>query len=230
MTRLAKLAVPCLSLALLGCPGGGDTPAPSGGEAAPTANPTEAAANPLGGDPASAAQPAQPDPVAAPAGDAHALGQLFAELVSANVRGDTATAAAICRRVYPDGARIRAGLREDAPAAVVAKLEAFYAELRPQDGDDAGWAKLLATPPARTEVKVYEATTEQIAANGAEGVVAAEFHDQAPSVAQRLLRPGLTFHVVEVTEPNKDLGTKFHLFFWDGTDWCMLGPVWRAER
>jgi len=209
MNSVAKLAVPLLALSLLGCPGG-DASTPSGDD---------------GAAPGEAAAPA--------GGDAQALGELFAEVVTANGAGDLAAVAAVCRRVYPDAARIRAGLREDAPAETVAKIEAFYQGLRPADGDDAAWAKLLETTPAgsapRTEVKVYSATTEEIAANARGSVVALEFKE-APSVAARLLRPGLTFHVVEVTGPGEELGTKFYLFFWHEAEWCMLGPVWRAER
>jgi hypothetical protein len=28
-------------------------------------------------------------------------------------------------------------------------------------------------------------------------------------------------------EPGKYAGMTFHLFFWDGADWKMLGPIWR---
>jgi hypothetical protein len=42
------------------------------------------------------------------------------------------------------------------------------------------------------------------------------------------LRPGVTFYEVEFLEPGKDAGMKYHLFYWDGKQWSMLGPVWRA--
>lgn len=45
-----------------------------------------------------------------------------------------------------------------------------------------------------------------------------------------MLKPGLTFYEVEVTEPGKQMGTKFHMFFWDGSAWKMLGPAWRAFK
>jgi len=35
---------------------------------------------------------------------------------------------------------------------------------------------------------------------------------------------------VEISEPGKDKGTKYHLFFWDGASWRMLGPAWRVVK
>ena len=28
--------------------------------------------------------------------------------------------------------------------------------------------------------------------------------------------------------PGKDSGMKYHLIYWDGRQWMMLGPVWRV--
>jgi hypothetical protein len=47
-------------------------------------------------------------------------------------------------------------------------------------------------------------------------------------MAEQILRPGMTFYEVEFLEPGKEYGVKYHLFFWDGKQWTMLGPVWRA--
>jgi hypothetical protein len=38
----------------------------------------------------------------------------------------------------------------------------------------------------------------------------------------------MTFYEVEFLEPGKDLGIKYHLFYWDSRQWTMLGPLWRA--
>jgi hypothetical protein len=45
-----------------------------------------------------------------------------------------------------------------------------------------------------------------------------------------VLRPGLTFYQVEFLEPGKDDGMKYHLFYWDGEQWTMLGPIWRVLK
>lgn len=79
----------------------------------------------------------------------------------------------------------------------------------------------------RDQVQVHGATTEQIAEGAPE---AAEFPGGARDAARSILRPGMTYYEVELTEPGKDAGTKFHLLYWDGAQWRMLGAVWQATR
>ncbi|HZL71116.1 MAG TPA: hypothetical protein VFC86_01550, partial [Planctomycetota bacterium] len=55
-----------------------------------------------------------------------------------------------------------------------------------------------------------------------------EFPGGAKKLAETILRPGVTFYEVEFLEPGKDAGMKFHLFFWDGERWAMLGAAWRV--
>jgi hypothetical protein len=59
-------------------------------------------------------------------------------------------------------------------------------------------------------------------------VVFAKFPGGAVKLAGQILRPGMTFYEVEFLEPGKDSGMKYHLFYWDGKQWTMLGPLWRA--
>ena len=73
-------------------------------------------------------------------------------------------------------------------------------------------------------MRVHGATTDEIALG------APEFPGGAVRLAGSLLRPGCRFYEVEVTEPDSSMGTKFHLFFWDGEAWRMIGPIWRAIR
>jgi hypothetical protein len=40
----------------------------------------------------------------------------------------------------------------------------------------------------------------------------------------------MKFYEVEFVKPGEDMGMKYHLFFWDGARWKMLGPVWRSMR
>jgi hypothetical protein len=42
-----------------------------------------------------------------------------------------------------------------------------------------------------------------------------------------MLRPRMTFYEVELVKPGETAGMVYHLFFWDGAQWTMLGPVWR---
>jgi hypothetical protein len=61
-------------------------------------------------------------------------------------------------------------------------------------------------------------------------VADAEFPGGTVEIAKQILRPGMTFFEIEFLEPGKESGMKYHLFYWDGRQWTMLGPVWRAMR
>lgn len=156
------------------------------------------------------------------------LKKQFSALQSAIRAGNTADAAKMTSALLPDSARLKKALADGVPAPTLAKLEAFYAGL-PKDPAQLG--KLLAVPAERSEVKVHAATTEEIA-QYAKGSTAYNVFPGATKdlAANGTLRPGVTFFEVEALEPGKDAGTKFHLFYHDGTAWTMLGPIWRALK
>jgi hypothetical protein len=159
------------------------------------------------------------------------LQQLFRAIRAARDAGDTATAAALTRGVLPNAARLKKALRDDVPTETVEKILAFYA--RVASPEDEKLAALLATRPERTEVAVHGATTEEIAASAQGSAVLDEFPGGAVRLAEEdggILRAGVTFYEVELLEPGRDRGMKYHLFYWDGERWTMLGPAWRALR
>ena len=81
----------------------------------------------------------------------------------------------------------------------------------------------------QTKIMVHAATTEQLAGKSAAPESLPEFPGGAIQAAKKgMLRPGMTFFEVEYLEPSKDVGIKYHLFFWNGDSWSMLGPVWRS--
>lgn len=153
------------------------------------------------------------------------LTSFHAELQAAIRSGDTKRAAALTRDLLPDRGALQKAVRPDARE----QLDTIANMLEPLaiEPDDRV-ARALAVPKLRTEIRVHAATTEQIA-QYAPGTLA---YDEFPGGAQRLaktaLRPGVTFYEVEITEPGKESGTKFHLFYWDGDQWAMLGPAWRV--
>src|SRR5687767_10246962 len=84
--------------------------------------------------------------------------------------------------------------------------------------------------PEQKQVRVYGATTEELI-KYREGTVAfKEFPAAAKRVAREMLRPGMTFYEVEYRAPGKDAGMKYHLVYWDGRQWSMLGPAWRVLK
>lgn len=165
---------------------------------------------------------------AAPDPGADDLRAALAALQAAIEVGDQAEAAAMTRALLPTGDQIGSALGAGADADIRARIIAFHAGL---PRDDASLAGLLASKPGQTEIGVHAATTEEIAAYAEGSVAYAEFPGGARDLAGAgILKPGLTFYEAEFVEPGEDAGIKYHLFFWNGTSWSMLGPLWRALR
>jgi hypothetical protein len=139
------------------------------------------------------------------------------------VKKDARSAAALLVSLFPNEERVRKALRDDPAPDALQKILDIHKQFR-----------LLATNINELAgmdqkiVKVHGATTEEIARNARDSVVFAEFPGGAIRMAGQILRPGMTFYEVEFLEPGKESGVKYHLFFWDGKQWSMLGPVWRA--
>ena len=159
-------------------------------------------------------------------GTAENLRSLLSELQAAIRAGDTAKAAALTKAVLPDRDRLARGLKDD-PGDALDKAWGVLEKLLPATDEAAAGA--FRTDPARTEVRVSGATAEEIAKYEEGSVAFSEFPGGARQLAEAgILRPGLTFYEVEVLEPGQDSGMKYHLFFFDGSRWTMLGPIWRG--
>lgn len=198
-------------------------------KAAEAAKPAGAAP---GGDPAAPADKPADKPTAGEGAykqenTADNLKGLLQAIGAAAKAGDSASAGGLTRALLLDDAAIKVALRDDAPAELMAGLKEQLAKVPP---DNAMLAKMLVPPPERTEVTAHAATTEQILANAPGTAAANEFPGGARKLAEVALKPGLTFYEVEFTEPGKDSGMKYHLFFWDGKAWKMLGAAWRGLR
>jgi len=154
------------------------------------------------------------------------LKALFDELHRAIGVGDTKRAGTITRSLLPDEIRIRKGLRSDVSPEVVKQIVAWQRSITA--ADEEATARLFSADRENTQVNVHAATTEEIARYEPGSTAFAEFPGGAKRVAQQALRPGMTFYEVELVKPGQPNGMKFHLFFWDGERWAMLGPVWRA--
>lgn len=162
-------------------------------------------------------------------GNANSLKALFEKYHAALMTQDGATAAQIVRDLLPDEPRLQLAIGPGATPEIRAKIKAFHAQL--PKTDDAALAKLLAAKPAQTLVKVHGASTEEIARYAEGSVAFAEFPGAARDLAKAgILKPGVTFFEVEFLEPGAEAGMKFHLFYWDGANWSMLGPVWRSIK
>jgi hypothetical protein len=133
---------------------------------------------------------------------------------------------ALFRSLFPDEARLKKALQDGLPAAAVEKILQMHRSMAAMD--DAAFAKLM--QPAQRVVEVHGATTEELAAYREGSVAYDEFPAAIQQIAKEMLRPGLMFYEVEFLEPGRQQGVKYHLVYWDGQQWSMLGPVWRGVR
>ena len=132
--------------------------------------------------------------------------------------------AALFRSLVPDERRARKALKDGIAPATLQKVLDLHKTLANAGDEDV--SKLARSE--QTVVRVHGATTEDIRKYQEGSVAFRNFPGGAKQAAEHILRPGVTFYEVEFLEPGKTLGIKFHLFYWDGQQWSMLGPVWRA--
>ena len=133
-------------------------------------------------------------------------------------------AAELMQAVMPDEARLKKAFKDNVNPDALKRVVALHKSMPPISEKEMG---RLARPEQKN-VQVHGAKTEEIIAYKDGSVAYKEFPGGAKKVAEQLLRPGMRFYEVEFLEPGKDAGMKYHLFYWDGKSWSMLGPVWRA--
>ena len=126
--------------------------------------------------------------------------------------------------VIPTKDQLKKVLKDDVPDDRISKLADQFKELPPSDEA----AACVFAPDGRTEIRVHASSVEALAAYKEGTPAFAEFPGGAQKLAEKALKPGTTFYEVEVTEPGKESGTKYHMFFWDGAQWRMMGPAWRV--
>lgn len=144
----------------------------------------------------------------------------------AHVDNDPAQAAALFGGTIPNETRLRRALRDNVNEAFVSSVVDFFENMGPLTPE----VIQQAIKSGQSNVMVHAATTEEIAEYQQGSDVWEEFPGGAVDVAKYILRPETTFYEVEFLEPGESAGMKFHLFFWDGEGWAMLGPAWRALR
>lgn len=130
--------------------------------------------------------------------------------------------------LLPDPARVRAGLRIDVDSRRVEAITDLHRRMMPARFD--AIADIFEPDPAATEVRVYSASTEELLSGPKNTAARVVFPKGAKKVARELLRPGVTWHMVEIAKPEQHEGFRYHLIFWDGQSWTMLGPIWNEPR
>jgi hypothetical protein len=152
------------------------------------------------------------------------LKALFTASQTACATKDYARGKAIVSSLIPTRDDLKAALADGAPAGFVDKVIDQFKEFPAEEER----AACVFSPPGRTEILVHASTTEDIAAYKDNSIAYEEFPGGAKKLAETVLRRHAMFYEVEAVEPGHDRGTKFHLFFWDGAQWRMLGPAWRV--
>lgn len=142
-----------------------------------------------------------------------------------HAKKDAKGAAALFKAMVPDQARLKKALKDNAPPDAVKQILEMHKSMTI---DEQSVAKLARAE--QKEVQVHGAKTEDIIAYKQGSVPYKEFPGGAKKVAEAVLRPGMTFYAVELLEPGKDAGMKYHLIYWDGKQWSMVGPAWRALK
>jgi hypothetical protein len=151
------------------------------------------------------------------------LAGLLDAIVKASESGDAKKAGALTRGLIPTEAAYKKAFEDHVPPAVLARMLANVKQLPPDDSALAGLIRR--GDSTQSQINVHGATPEEIQAGATPA--AREFPGDARRHAG-LLRPGVRFYEAEFVAPGEDLGMKYHLFFWDGAGWRMLGPIWRS--
>ena len=138
---------------------------------------------------------------------------------------DFAKGKALTLSLLPGKDQLKKIFKDDVPAD---KLDAVVEQYKDIPPDDQQVACIFYPGQGRTAITVHTSSVEDLVAYKEGTPAFEEFPGGAKKLAESVLKPGQTFYEVEVTEPNENMGTKFHMFFWDGAQWRMLGPAWRA--
>lgn len=156
---------------------------------------------------------------------ADGLKALFEASHAACKAKDVQKGRSIAMGLIPSKDQLKKIFKDDVPAAKLDELAGEYSKTMPNDDK----VICVFAPEGRTEIRVHASSVEDLAAYKEGTPSFEEFPGGAKKLAETVLKPQTMFYEVEVTEPGKESGTKYHMFFWDG-QWRMLGPAWRAFR
>jgi hypothetical protein len=144
---------------------------------------------------------------------------------AAHAKQDMKQATVLYQSLIPDQARLKKALKDSVSAGTVKDILDMHAKY----GVSEDTVRKLARPEQK-EVQVHGSTTEDIISYREGSVAYKEFPGGTKRVAEQLLRPRMTFYEVEYLVPGKESGMKYHLVYWDGKQWTMLGPAWRVLK
>jgi hypothetical protein len=152
----------------------------------------------------------------------------FLELIHQTIytKKDLKLAVVLYRSLIPDQDRIKKALKDNVGPEVIEKIMSMHKGFGvPNEANIGEIARA-----EQTVLEVYGAATEEIALYKEDSVPFYKFPGGTKQVAEQFLRANMMFYEAAFLKPGARSGIKYHLFYWDGKQWTMLGPVWRALR
>jgi hypothetical protein len=140
-------------------------------------------------------------------------------------KGDKTLSLNIGRGLLPTVKLARKAFRESVTKADFDKLAEFYKKTIPSD--DASISRVLQVSSVYTELVLHQASGQQLRDYKVGSKAWYHFPGGCKRLAKSHLRSDLLFYEVEFRKPGSKRSIKYHLFFWNGQGWTMLGPVWR---
>jgi len=165
------------------------------------------------------------------------LKELMYDIKQAQDKKDYKKARILILSIVPNKASIKKALKPGVDSKVIDQINGINEFLDKQKAkesqksfDELLSTKLFRIKKGQTEISVHESTTEELAAYKKDSVAWKEFSGGASKAAKQILKPKMKFYEVEYVEKGKKYGMKYHLFYWDGTGWKMLGKAWRGLK
>ena len=156
--------------------------------------------------------------------DAENLRALFRRMRDLIRAGQLSRANQLGASLLPDENRLRRGLRDDVPPTEIARILELEKDAMPPKYEDL--YTIFNPDRAASVVRLYRATTEELISNPRDTAARVCFPKLSHQTAKEKLRPGVTWYIVELALPGADEGFRYHLIFFDGQHWTMLGPIW----
>ncbi len=147
------------------------------------------------------------------------------DLRNATLSGDIKTASALTMLLLPDDDDLHLAIRSDAKKEFK-KIAELHRKFIPKDDFTA--ATMFGGRPEMSEIQLHAATARQLTSYRRGSIARREFPEEVRKAAKKVLRPNIKFYEVELLEPGHSVGMKYHLFFHNGKNWKMLGPIWRV--
>lgn len=168
------------------------------------------------------------------------LRKLYLEVINATQESDKKVFGQLVEQLVPDRLSLQKALKNPSDVDLVETWQSRTAIDVETIADQL--SKLLddlSSLSDETLVNVHASTTEELIANREGSVARDHFPQGARYAAANFLAPGTTFYVVEnAVSGNRRYhqlmelfglaSVQYGMFFHDGKDWKLLGPIWRA--